>query len=392
MQDASIDDMIKDWQDEFPINTECCYLNHAAVAPWPQRSGEAVKKFATENVTYGASYYPRWIELENQLRQQLATLLDAPKHAIALVKNTSEALSFVAYGISWQAGDVVVISDHEFPSNRIVWESLSQFGVIVKMVSLPDDNPEQELLAAIQQKPKLISVSAVQYANGQVLDLAKLGQACQENKVLFCVDAIQMVGAMPLSLTEIQADFAMADGHKWMLGSEGLGFFYIRPEVMDQLSLQEYGWHMIEHAGNYDLKQWQVAKDAKRFECGSPNMLGAQVLSASLSVLLEVGMKRVHAGIIDRINYLEQGLRNLGCTILTPEPAQTTGLTIDQRRSGIMLFQSNKIESHDLYKQMMSASVICACRGGGVRLSPHFHTTDEVLDGALEVIQRLITP
>ena len=383
MTSVDIQSLIQQWQTEFPVNTECCYLNHAAVGPWPKRSGDAVSRFATENVTYGASYYPQWLEVETQLRQQLSQLIDAPTDTIALVKNTSEALSFVAYGIQWQAGDVVVISDHEFPSNKIVWESLAKFGVTVKMVALPEDNPEQELLAAIQQKPRLISVSAAQYANGQVLDLKKLGAACQDNDVLFCVDAIQMVGAMPFSVSDIQADFAMADGHKWMLAGEGLGFFYINPNIMPHLSLFEYGWHMIEDAGNCNLKTWRIAENAQRFEWGSPNMLGAQALSASLGLLLEVGLTQVNACIADRVDYLSHGLQKIGCSILSPA-ATTTG------RSGILLFEAPGIASKTLYQALMKSSVICAYRGGGVRLSPHFHTSDDVLEGALDAINRLI--
>ncbi|MDF1764453.1 MAG: aminotransferase class V-fold PLP-dependent enzyme, partial [Oleibacter sp.] len=203
---------------EFPVNTTHVYLNHAAVAPWPVRASQAVGRFAEENSQIGASHYLQWLDVKNTLRQQLATLCHAHIDEIAFVKNTSEALSFVAAGIDWQAGDVVLISDEEFPSNRIVWEALADQGVIVRKVSLQGDDPNAALERELSNGIKLLAISAVQYGSGIAVDLVRLGRICKQHNVLFCVDAIQVIGAMPFDVNEIQCDFAMADGHKWMLG------------------------------------------------------------------------------------------------------------------------------------------------------------------------------
>jgi len=308
--------------------------------------------------------------------------------SVALVKNTSEALSVVAYGLDWQKDDLILISDDEFPSNRIIWESLAQkFGVQVEQLNIPMGNPEVNFLDAIsgktfRQKPKLISVSAVQYASGIRLNLAKLGKACKDNDVLFCVDAIQAVGAMPFECDDWHIDFAMADGHKWMLGPEGLGFFFVCQQYIERLNLYQYGWHMVEHAGNYDLKEWQPAKDAKRFECGSPNILGAHALEASLSLLNKVGLNKVQHAIEENHEYLRQKLVALGAEILSPDK--------DQQRAGIVTFRIPGHNSADLYKALMAEKVICANRGGGVRFSPHFHTTQEVMNMAIEKLKALL--
>ncbi|MGY2498249.1 aminotransferase class V-fold PLP-dependent enzyme, partial [Klebsiella pneumoniae] len=138
-------------------------LNHAAVAPWPKRSAEAVRRFSEANVSSGARDYPDWLKLERSLRERLVRLMNAPSTGdIALVKNTSEALSFVAFGLDWRAGDQVIISDEEFPSNRIVWLALAAQGVEVIEVSLKGDDPEAALLAAFTPRTRLLSISAVQ--------------------------------------------------------------------------------------------------------------------------------------------------------------------------------------------------------------------------------------
>ncbi|NQD96371.1 aminotransferase class V-fold PLP-dependent enzyme, partial [Pseudomonas sp. CrR25] len=210
--------------DEFPQLAELRYLNHAAVAPWPQRAVVAVSRFAEQNAHCGARDYPAWLLVERSLRERLTRLLNAPSSDdIALVKNTSEALSFVAFGLDWRAGDQVVISDEEFPSNRVVWEALEARGVEVLQVNLHQGDPEVGLLNACGARTRLMSISAVQYASGLRLDLGRLGHGCQRRGVLLCIDAIQQLGALPFDVQAYQCAFAMADGHKWLLGPEGLG-------------------------------------------------------------------------------------------------------------------------------------------------------------------------
>src|SRR5690606_14744291 len=253
--------------DEFPQFDTLRYLNHAAVAPWPRRAAQAVSAFAEQNMTIGARDYPQWLKVEQRLRERLARLLNAPGSAdVALLKNTSEALSFVAFGLDWRPGDRIVISDEEFPSNRIVWEALRPRGVEVVEVSLAGDDPEAALLAACDARTRLLAVSTVQYASGRRLDLPRLGDGCRAAGVLLCLDAIQQLGALPFDVQASGCAFAMADGHKWMLGPEGLGVFYCRADLREQLELHEYGWHMVEHLGDYDRRDWQPAPDARRFE------------------------------------------------------------------------------------------------------------------------------
>jgi selenocysteine lyase/cysteine desulfurase len=344
--------------------------------------------FAQENAFTGAEHYPEWLEKEHELRGQLKTLINAPSCAdIALLKNTSEALSVVAYGLTWQTGDNVVISDQEFPSNRVVWESLQSQGVEIRQVALNskerDLTPEQSLIQAIDERTRLLSISSIQYATGLAVDLYQLGAYCQQHNVLFCVDAIQSVGALPIDVQAIHADFLMADGHKWMLGPEGLALFYCKRERLDSLKLHQYGWHMLEHAGDYDQKQWSVAKTARRFECGSPNMLSIHALSASLGLLLETGMDKVGQQVCQNSRYLMDALANIkGVSLITPKEQGRFG--------GIVTFSATGKDHQQLFNQYKEQRIVCAMRGGGIRFSPHFYTGKAVLDRALEIVEKSI--
>lgn len=369
--------------DEFAQAPGLRYLNHAAIAPWPRRASEAVARFAQVNVRLGAGDYPAWLATERRLRERLARLVNAPSQAdIALVKNTSEALSLVAFGLDWQAGDQVVISDEEFPSNRVVWEALGEHGVEVTKVSLAGPDPEAALLAVCGPRTRLLAVSAVQFASGLRLDLPRLGEGCRARHVLFCVDAIQQIGALPFDVQHAQCDFAMADGHKWMLGPEGMGLFYCRAALRPQLKLHAYGWHMLERLGDFDRREWQPARSARRFECGSPNMLGACALEASLSLLEELGMAEVGRHLQLRVEQLLQGLASIpGVHLHSP--------VSPEKRAGIVTFSLAGQDSTAVYRSLMAEQTICALRGPGIRFSPHFYTSEQLIDEAVQQIRRL---
>ncbi len=369
---------------EFQLASNIVYLNHAAVAPWPRRTAEAVRRFAAENATLGAAHYPAWTETEQSLRGRLARLLNAPSvDDIALVKNTSEALSFVAYGLPWEPGDNIVSIAQEFPSNRVVWESLAQPGVELRLLDLYGAaDPEGDLLALCDERTRLLSVSAVQYARGLRMGLERIGAHCRAQGILFCVDAIQQLGALPFDVQAIQADFAAADGHKWMLGPEGLAVFYVREEVRERLRLNQYGWHMLERMGDFERSDWQPARSARRFEAGSPNMLGIHALEASLSLLEELSMQVVADAIAANISLCIELTEKHGFELLSDSNPQ--------RRSGILTFRIPGIDQARLHKELMRRGLICAQRGGGIRFSPHFHTEPETLERGFAILQDTI--
>ncbi len=367
------------FDDEFRLDDGLIYLNHAAIAPWPQRTVNAVQRLAADLGHTGSKAYPRWVATERRLRERLAELIDADSaRDIALAKSTSEALSFVAQGLDWQPGDNVVGIHQEFPSNRIVWQALAERGVAYRTLDLDTStDPEADLLALCDARTRLCAVSWVQYASGLRLDLARLGQGLRERDVLFCVDGIQGLGALPFRLAEIPADFIAADGHKWMLGPEGLALFWVRPTLRDDLRLTQHGWHMVENIGDFSRHDWRPADSARRFESGSPNTLGVHALEASLSLLLEVGLEPIGAAIAERAGRLIELVDRHGLQLLSPrDPA---------RRAGIVTFRVPDVDNQALYQALMKRDLMCANRGGGLRFSPHAYTPMEQLEQAVAV-------
>lgn len=363
---------------EFPLSPNLIYLNHAGVSPWPRRTAEAVCAFARENEQRGSLRYSDWVQTETELRSRAAALVNAPgADDIALLKNTSEGLSLIAYGLPWQAGDNIVSTDQEFPSNRVVWQSLAGNGVELRRAAIgASADPEAALFALVDEHTRLITVSAVQYATGLRLDLERIGEFCRLRNIVFCVDAIQSIGALRTDVQATHADAVVADGHKWMLGPEGVAIFYTTPALRERLRLMQYGWHMVEQPGDYDRLDWTVARSARRFECGSPNMLGIHGLHASLGLLLEVGMDEIERRILDNTAFMN-------ALIDESDDLELLSPRAPDRRSGIVVFRHRDRDSTALHETLRLQGVHCALRGGGIRYSPHYYTPRPLLERAM---------
>jgi cysteine desulfurase/selenocysteine lyase len=355
------------------------------VAPWPLCTSEAVKHFADENATSGPAAYRSWIEREKDLRDQLATLTGAASgDDIALLKNTTEGISLVAWGIDWQAGDNIVLPVGEFPSNRLPWLAQSDQGVTIREVDIrAAQDAENALLEAMDENTRLLSVSAVQWNDGFRLDLARLGRACKSANVLFFVDAIQQLGALPMDVEACHIDFLAADAHKWLLGPEGIAVFYCRDSIRSQLKLRQQGWHMYDNPWSFNTTDRQVSSTAKRFEAGSPNTLGQVALHASVELLLSVGMEQVSAQVLRNSDFLITELRRL------PD-IEITSRTTAERRSGIVSFHHAGISTPNLHSQLSKSGITTAVRDKSIRLSPHFYQDESDLSELLRILEKTL--
>lgn len=371
---------------DFLLLDHVSYLNHAAIGVWPHQTCAAVQAFAKENMQQGATDYPRWLAVEQRCRRRLGKLLNIAEQHVSLLKNTSEGLSIIAMGFPWQRGDNIVISSQEFPSNRIVWESLQARGVELRIADIDVDEPEAAMIACCDQHTRMISVSSVQYATGLRMRLEQLGEYCRSHDVFFCVDAIQSLGAFPFDAMACHADAVVADAHKWLCGPEGIAVFYLNPEWWDRIQLQQFGWHMVEEIGDFDCLQWREANSGRRFEPGSPNMLGIHALEASLAVLESYGINNIASDICQRVDTLFDHIQQ-------DKRLQSISSQKASRRSGIVSFNvkgKSRDEHALLYQQLMKRGVICAHRAGGIRFSPHYYTPSHVIGRAWQVFDSLL--
>src|SRR5688572_10576724 len=227
--------------DAFPILGKVDFFNHAGVTALPRAAANAIRTYLAqaESTAYlGAGWYA---DIE-RLRVQSAGLINATKEEIAFVKNTSEGISIVANGIDWQWGDRIVTTNVEYPANVYPWmEVVRNRGCNLVMVEEETDEhgaravPVVKILElADNPRTRLVTLSHVEFASGQRHDLARIGEFCRNNGKLFCVDAIQSLGVLPLDVQSMHIDFLSADGHKWLLGPEGAVVFYCRKDLIER--------------------------------------------------------------------------------------------------------------------------------------------------------------
>jgi len=371
------------YRDLFPVTEQYIFLEHASIAPVSRPVLEAMNEYLTDVATGGGWQEPRWMARVEAARVEAARLVGASRDEIAFVKNTSEGLLNVANGIRWRAGDNVVLPDGEFPANVYPWKNLARLGVETRFVSAPNGWVRtDDLIAAMDERTRLVTVSFVQYANGFRVDLDSIGAACRERGVLFCVDAIQGLGALRLDVSTTPVDFFAADGHKWLLAPEGSGVFYCRRERLEDLVPVGAGWYSVDRSGvgpgdylNYDLP---LLNNAARFEPGTRNNVGIYGLGAAVELLNEVGLEVIETRVLALTERLLEGLAQRGYEILSSRAPH--------ERSAIVSFRSDRHPSKELWKRLREAHILTSLRQGAIRVAPHFYNTEAEIDAVLETL------
>jgi selenocysteine lyase/cysteine desulfurase len=370
----------------FPVLRDWTFFNHAGVCPLPAAAADAFRRYADQ--AQSAAYLGGpWYQDIEKLRILSAEIINAHRDEIAFVKNTSEGLSIVANGIDWQWGDRIVSTDVEYPANVYPWmEQVRSRGVVIVQANERTDAngrravPIEKILElADHQKTKIVALSHVEYASGQRHDIARIGKFCRENGKLFCVDAIQSVGVLPVDVREMYIDYLSADGHKWMLGPEGAGIFYCRRELIERTRPVMVGWMNVVDAQNYGDINYTLRADAQRFECGTYNVPGLLSLKAALELLKAARIGLVATRVRELTDRLIAGVERKGYAVVSPRDKW--------QWSGIVSFTS---PVHDMKRLMVQLrkehKVEIALREGRLRASPHFYNTEAQIDRLIEVL------
>jgi cysteine desulfurase/selenocysteine lyase len=365
------------FKDLFPVTKNLIYFNHAAVGPLSVRAYEAMERFARDQREFGALHWREWYAEYEHLRASAARLIGAEPREIAILKNTSEGISFVAEGLRWREGDNVVTTALEFPSNWTPWKHVERRGVEVRVAPLPT---VEAIAPLVDERTRVVTVSSVAFHNGFAADLDAIGDLCVARNVLFCVDAIQSVGVLPIDVRRSNIAFLAADGHKWMCGSEGAAIFYVAAEHRDELDVIENGWTNIDRRGKFILAPTGLLPDARRFEAGSLNSSGVYGLRAAIDLLLEIGMETIAAWALAVAARLAERLEAIGWTVASPKPIASA--IVGATPPGV---ERTLLQWHRLLEEN---GVVCAPREGLLRFSPHFYNDESEVERIIELLAR----
>jgi len=370
---------------EFPWTADTVYLNNANIGPIPERTRRALDEFTAKRT---APHLLPDRELQAGLqaaRVAVARLLNAEPAEIALATNTSHGLNLAARALPLQRGDVVLVSDREFPANVYPWMLLKKQGVEVELAPCaPEGWPDEDYLVERLHDPRVrvLAVSFVQFSNGYRADLARLGVACRANGTFLVVDGIQGVGNSVLDVRETPVDILACGGQKWLLAPWGSGFVYVRRELISVLEPAVTGWMAFEGTDDFSrLTEYNPTfrSDARRFEMVTLPYQDFYGMTASVGMLAELG--------IDDIAQYARTLHEPVCRWADETGVRVVSPRAEAHRSAIIcLAPAHPVEAYHALKR---AHVVCSLREGAIRLAPHCYNTVEELERVLDVLDQL---
>lgn len=378
---------IEDWignAERFPVLSRWDYFNHAGISPLPTSTAAAMTNYLVESQQQ-VYLDTDWFHIGEGLRKVAATLINAHRDEIALVKNTAEGITTVARTMDWTAGDRIVLTDVEYPANVYPWMQVAkEHGV--ELIMLPErDGPDgtravriDEILEAIDHpRTKLVALSHVQYASGQRLDLVKIGAACRAKGVRFCVDAIQSAGAVPVDVVAMKIDYLACGGQKWLIGPPGSAFFYCRRELLPTLRPLIIGADNVINAMDYGNYDYTLKADASRLEAGTPNLVGNAGLKAAIELLLQLG--------IDAIATRLKAIGDRFIERVTQKGYRVVSLREGEAWSGMVNFVSPTHDHAKICKMLQKEHrTEILVREKRLRFAPHFYNTFEQADRLVE--------
>jgi cysteine desulfurase/selenocysteine lyase len=362
----------------FPVTRNLIYFNHAALGPLSVRAAEAMERFVRDQRDHGALHWKTWYAEDAKFRESAAKLIGADADEIAILKNTSEGLSFVAQGIDWREGDNVITTALEFTSNWTPWKRLETRGVECRVAPSFEVG---DIGALIDDRTRLVTLSAVAFHNGAVSDLAAVGALCARRNVRFCVDAIQALGVLPIDVKSAKIDFLAADGHKWTCGPESAAIFYVARERRDELEVLETGWTNINREGRFIQTSIELLPDARRFEAGSLNTAGIYGMRAAMDLVHEIGIEVIREHALRVATLLADGLESIGWQVASPRPIRSpiVGATPPNVEKSIRWYHG-KIEEQ---------GIITAPREGLLRFSPHYYNDEDEVQRVIGALREL---
>lgn len=362
------------------------YLDYAGLGRLRHRAVAAMRTALDEVYPHGSARISRIFPARAAARAAAAALLDCQPEEIAFVPNTSTGVHIVADGLDWRPGDEVVLFDRDFPANVHPWRALEpRAGVRLSWVPMRDGGYQlDDIAAAIGPATRLIAASHVNFATGYRLDLDAVCALAAPVGALVCVDAIQGLGALPLSLSGTPIDFLAAGAHKWLGGPPGTGLLFCRSDRLPLLRAVPAGWFGFDGASDmlskgaghfrYDLP---LRSTAGRLEGGMYDVLGMVGLAAALDELAEVGIVAVAERIELLTRRLRTGLAELGYPVVSPAGGDVW--------SGIVSFIHPQ-DGGRLVEELVAQDIHVSYPDGKIRVSPHYWTSEQEIDALLDAL------
>ncbi len=370
---------------DFPWTAEAVYLNAASIGPLPARSRRAVEEFAALRAAPHRMQERHFFPLLTEARRLAAGLINADPDEIALAPNTSYGINLAARSLPLAPGDVVLLSDREFPANVYPWLAQRERGVTVEIAPVTAEGwPDEALLLERVADPRVrvLAVSLVQFGSGYAVDLERLARACRDTDTWLVVDAIQGIGQLPVDVRETPVDLLACGGQKWLLSPWGSGFVYVRRGMFDRLPPADVGW--MAYDGTDDLNRLTdygdtLRPNARRYELVTLPYQDFAGFVVSVGMLLEIGVPAIRDHLAEIRAPLLDWAASRGLRVSSPVDSV--------HASGIVCLELP--DAPRAYAALRRAGIVTSLREGSIRISPHVYNTRDDLARVGQVLESL---
>lgn len=366
----------------FPyLQNGAIYFNHAAIGALPVPVVERINQHLIERNRGEIANFETMMKYNTSGKAKIARLLNAKPERISWCENVSHAISILAQGLDWKHGDRIILNDIEFPSNVYPFMVLKEQGVEIDFAKSRNGIVDiEDIEKLITPRTKLISISMVQFMTGYRADVNAIGELCRKRGIIFCVDAIQAAGNVQIDTVKMNVDFLAGGTHKWLLGMQALGYFYITEELQSRIKNKIVGWTSVVDPWNLTDYNLTFVESADRYQTGTFNDIGMAAIDASLDIFFNYGLENVERNVLDNTEYFFNKLESAGIKTLLHgvERKNLSGIVTiiveNPKRKFIALEKGN---------------IKCSLRDGFIRFSPHFYNTKEEIDKAVSSLESL---
>jgi selenocysteine lyase/cysteine desulfurase len=345
-------------------------LSYANVATTSEIAHRASSEWADSLARGGAAEFDGTAEKEGMLPLRIAAskLLSCEVGDVCVGSSATELICSLAWAISPPEGSNVVSSRAAFPSTVYPWARVCESnGAEIRLADYDDSlyTDARDILSLIDEKTSVVTISHVEYSNGQRYDIEKLSEAAHSVGALLVVDATQSMGMFPIDAHSTKADAIVSSGYKWLRGTYGAAVGYISPSVVGDLNPGLIGFR--SNADLWDLRADRLVlpEDASRFEYTTIHFGAALGLAAAIDELVGIGMEEVWRHDLELVDSLVEGISGLGIDIVSP-------LSDSERSAIVSLRLPSGNSSIEVAERLQSEySILVTSRSGLLRVSPH---------------------
>ena len=373
------------YRDEFPILQTTTYLISNSLGAMPRGAAEAMREYTDAWATRGVrAWAERWWMLAREVGDQIGALMGADPGTVSIHQNVTQCQAVVASCFDFSGRrNKVVYTDLNFPSVMYFWEAQRARGARVHMVRNDDAvhvNTER-LLAAIDEETLLVPVSHVIFRSSFVQDAKAIVDRAHEVGAHVILDTFQSLGSVPVAVDDLEVDFACGGVLKWLCGGPGTAYLYVRPDLGRTLMPSFTGWTAHEDPFAFEIGPTRYADPPYRFMNGTPNVPALYAAQPGLRIVSNVGIRQIREKSQRQTARLIALADARGWCVNTPRDPERRGGTVS----------IDMPHSADVCTRLLARDVLVDWRPkAGVRMSPHFYTSDEELGTAIEAVDEIL--